>query len=184
MQKSLLALQIDKDLQLCLLEERHAEEYFALTLRNKDYLRRWGYPIGDRSSVETTRDFIERRLAQFANNRGFHAGIWYQGRIVGAIGYNNIEWEKQMADIYYWVDAGLQGKGLVSRTCRTLVDYAFDSYCLNKVEIHCAVENVRSRAIPERLGFVQEAIIRHAELLPDGYVDHVIYGMRAREWKG
>jgi ribosomal-protein-serine acetyltransferase len=53
---------------------------------------------------------------------------------------------------------------------------------LNKVEIHCAVDNKRSRAIPERLGFTQEGIIRANQWLYDHYVDDVIYGMLASEW--
>ena len=78
----------------------------------------------------------------------------------------------------------MQGRGIVTKACRTLVTYAFEQYTLNKVEIHCATGNTRSRAIPEKLGFVQEGIIRQAEWLNDHYVDMVVYGMLASEWKG
>ncbi|HVJ50737.1 hypothetical protein [Desulfitobacterium sp.] len=36
--------------------------------------------------------------------------------------------------------------------------------------------------IPERLGFVKEAMIREAEWLYDHFVDHAVYGVLAREW--
>lgn len=64
-----------------------------------------------------------------------------------------------------------------------MVDYAFNELNLNRVEIRCAVENKKSRAIPERLHFVNEGCIRQAEWLYDHYVDHIVYGMLKEEWK-
>jgi len=63
-----------------------------------------------------------------------------------------------------------------------LTDYAFKELNLNKVEIRAALENKKSRGIPERLNFVNEGCNRQAEWLYDHYVDHVIYGMLAEEW--
>jgi ribosomal-protein-serine acetyltransferase len=48
--------------------------------------------------------------------------------------------------------------------------------------IKCAEDNLKSRAIPERLGFTKEGIIRDGELLNDGYVNCVIYGILKSEW--
>jgi ribosomal-protein-serine acetyltransferase len=63
------------------------------------------------------------------------------------------------------------------------VNYGLHDLGLNRVEIRAAEFNTRSRAIPERLGFTQEGIIRQAEWLYDYYVDHVVYGMLSEEWK-
>jgi len=49
--------------------------------------------------------------------------------------------------------------------------------------IRVSVENRRSRAIPERLGFTQEGIIRHDEWLHERFTDTVIYGLLANEWE-
>jgi len=70
----------------------------------------------------------------------------------------------------------------MTRCCRVLVDHAFSWLGLNRVAIPAAVENSRSRAIPERLGFRQEGIIRDAEWLYDHYVDHVLYAVLKKEW--
>src|SRR5260221_9568105 len=118
----------------------------------------------------------KQTLLQFANNEGLQTGTWYQNRLVGSIGYPHLDWADRKVEIGYWIDASMQGKGLVTKICQVLVTSAFDQYHLNKVEIHCATGNTRSRALPERLGFTQEGIIRQAQRCNDHYNDVVVYG--------
>lgn len=59
---------------------------------------------------------------------------------------------------------------------------SFSHLKLNKVEIRAAIENKKSRSIPERLGFVNEGSIRQAEWLYDHFVDQIVYGILAIEW--
>ncbi len=54
---------------------------------------------------------------------------------------------------------------------------AFDEWNLHRIEIHCAPANHRSRAIPERLGFREEATLRETELVGGRYLDSVVYGL-------
>jgi len=84
--------------------------------------------------------------------------------------------------IGYWLGERFQGSGVMTKSCKALIEYAFRELKLNRVEIRCAEKNLRSRAIPERLGFVNEGMIREAEWLYDHFVDHVVYGVLAREW--
>ncbi len=177
-----LSLPIDDETQLRLLEEQCAEEYFALIERNRTYLQEWMSWAAYEGSLDETKAYMKQTLHQFANNEGLQTGIWYQNRLVGVIGYPRLDWANRRVEIGYWIDASMQGKGLVTKVCRALVRYAFDHYHLNKVEIHCATGNTRSRAIPERLGFTHEGILRQAERFPDHYNDLVVYGMLASEW--
>ena len=70
----------------------------------------------------------------------------------------------------------------MTEAVRALVDQALGPWRLRRVEIRAAVENHRSRAIPERLGFHQEGVLRQAERIGDRYVDHVVYAMDATAW--
>ncbi|HEX8685562.1 MAG TPA: GNAT family protein, partial [Pyrinomonadaceae bacterium] len=114
---------------------------------------------------------------------GFATLIFSGGRVAGSIGYNNIDWANRKTDIGYWLGAAYQGRGLMTRSCRALVGHAFGELRLNRVEIYCAVANVRSRRIPERLGFAQEGTHRQAEWVHDHFKDLVSYSMLAAEWK-
>jgi len=77
----------------------------------------------------------------------------------------------------YWLGQEYNGMGLMTQSVRDVIKVGREYYHLNRIDIRCAVENNRSRHIPERLGFQQEGIIRQAEKLTHGYVDHVIYGL-------
>jgi ribosomal-protein-serine acetyltransferase len=65
----------------------------------------------------------------------------------------------------------------VTRSVEAVVRRAFDDLKLNRVEMFCADKNLKSRAIPERLSFRIEGIMRQNEWLYDHFVDHVVYGM-------
>ncbi len=175
--------QIEEGPELRLLEEQHEEELFALTNQNRQYLREWLPWLDNNKSLEDTEEFIRDSLEQFRSNNGFQLGIWSQGELAGVIGYHKIDWVNRATSIGYWLGARFQGKGLMTRACRALTSYAFKELKLNRVEIRCAVKNRKSRAIPIRLGFKEEGVIREAEWLYDRFVDHVVYGMLRSEWE-
>ena len=179
----MFSYRIDDDTELRLPEERHVEEAFALTLENHGHLRAWLPWLRDDFSIEDTRHFIKQNLRQFADNKGFSVNVVFQGKIAGLVGYNLIDWSNRATELGYWIGAAYQGRGLITKSCRALIDHAFDNLKLNRVEISCGTENRRSRAIPERLGFTQEGIRRQAEWLHDHFVDLAIYGMLASDWQ-
>lgn len=173
---------LDDETELRLLEERHAQELFALTDQNRAHLRQWLPWVESVQAADDSKRFIKSALEQFASNRGFHTGIWYRGQLAGVLGLHPINWASRHTSMGYWLGAEFEGKGLMTKACRAVADHVFRELKLNRLEIRCAVENTKSRAIPERLGFAQEGVIRQAEWLYDHYVDLVVYGMLASEW--
>lgn len=179
----IFSYRITDDLELSLAEERHAEEGFLLIKQNYEHLRQWLPWLGDDFSLEQTQSFIKQNLRNFAENKGFSMRIVFEGRMAGQIGYNVIDWQNRRTEIGYWLAASFQGKGIMTRACRALIDHAFGGLSLNRVEINCAVGNERSRMIPERLGFTLEGVLRQGEWLHDSFHDLVVYSMLASEWK-
>jgi ribosomal-protein-serine acetyltransferase len=169
--------------ELRLLEERHAQELSDLTERNQEHLRDWLPWVDTSRTVEDRKKFIRDSLKQFAQNKGFVAGIWFEGRLAGVIGYDAIDWENRSTEVGYWLGEEYQGRGLATTACRTLVEHAFLELGLNRVSIAWATENRKSCAIPERLGFRREGVKHQAEWLYDHFVDHVINAALASEWR-
>ncbi len=175
-------LPIDDELELRLLEERHAPEFFELTDQNRAQLRRWLAWADRESSPADSLSFIRGALYQFAEGNGFQAGIWYRGELAGALGLLYVNLHSRKTEIGYWLGGAYQGKGIMTRAVRVLVDYAFDELGLNRVEIRCARGNDRSRAVAERLGFKQDGALRDGEWLTDHFEDQLVFSMLAREW--
>ncbi len=177
------SLAIGQGLELRLFEEAEAAEIFALVDRNRVYLRQWLPWVDYETSPEDSLEFIRRSQQQYTNNEGFQLGIRSQDHLAGVIGYHTVDWPNRHVEIGYWLGAEFQGKGMMTRACRVLIDFAFEKLLFNRVAILCATGNARSRAIPERLGFTQEGTLRESEWLYDHFVDLVVYSMLAREWE-
>lgn len=174
---------IDDTVTLKLIEIRDAEEVFELTNRSRAHLKEWLPWLDHIQKKEDTTKFIKSSLQGFSENRSLTTVILYNEQVAGIAGYNSIDHSNQTAYIGYWLGEEFQGNGIMTRVANALTAHAFEVLALNKVDIRAAVENQKSRSIPERLGYVQEGTIRQAEWLYDHYVDHVVYGMLAAEWK-
>lgn len=173
---------IDEEVSLKLLEMKDAESIFELTDLSRNYLREW-LPWLDRTTkIEDTKAYIQHCLNGVTDNTIMTTVILYQGKVAGIAGYNQLNWANKTAYIGYWLGEEFQGNGVMTKVARALTDYAFNELDLNKVEIRAAVANIKSRSIPERLGYVNEGCIRQAEWLYDHYVDHIVYGILADEW--
>lgn len=179
----MLTYTLDEKLSLRMLRPNDADALFAVLEANRDYLRQWLSWLDTTTQVEHCRTFIMSTLEQCGKNNGYVCAILWEGALVGTIGYNHIEWDSRSSTLGYWLSQTHQGQGIVTRCCRTLIDYAFQEFKLNKVTIMVATENHKSRSIPERLGFQYDGILREAQWLYDHYIDHAIYSMLAREWK-
>jgi len=177
----MFCLTVDDEIKLCLREERHAEALFALVEANRIYLREWLPWLDANATVGDTRNFIKTSLEQFANNNGFQTAIVFKRETVGMIGYHQVDRINRSVEIGYWLSADYQGRGIITRACRFLVNYAFTEMGLTRVVIRCAVGNHKSCAVPERLGFKKEGVLRQAEWLYDHFVDLVVYATLKEE---
>jgi len=143
--------------RLRLLEERRAPEVFAAVDRDRLYLREWLPWVGANGTLDDSVEFIRKAVQQFADNEGLSAGIWCDGDFAGAIGTHAIDWTNRKVELGYWIASRFQGRGLVTG-------------------------NRRSCAIPERLGFRLEGVLREAHLLNGRYHDLNVYAMLESEW--
>jgi ribosomal-protein-serine acetyltransferase len=176
-------LKIEDDIHISLLQPHHALQLFSLVDANRNSLGKWLSFPGKTKTVEDSKFFIEKSLTRFAKNDGFWAGIWYHGQLAGAIGYLYADSAHSKTEIGYWLGSAFEGKGLVTKSCQSFIRYAFEEWKLNKVEINMAADNIKSIAVAERLGFMQEGKIRDYEYLNGKYQDRLIYGMLLKEWK-
>jgi len=176
-------ISVDSDLELRALASEHAPELFALIERNRTYLREWLPWVDSVRVVSDSEGFIAKTVSAYKETKSFTAGIWWRERLVGVIGHNRIDWDNRITHPGYWLSADCQGNGIMTRTCRALIQQAFDELDLNRVEICTAVGNHRSEAIPRRLGFTIEGVRRQGEWLYDRYIDLNVHALLKSTWR-
>jgi ribosomal-protein-serine acetyltransferase len=168
--------------ELRLPEERFASEIFKVVDRERKQLSEWITWVHERTCEEDILAWIRAVLNQFAENKGFSAVIWVEGRIAGVIGILPIDWRDRKAEIGYWLAKEFEGRGLITDASRVVIRHLLIELDLHRVEIHCASGNTRSRAVARRLGFRHEGTLRERKLLNGHFVDLEVYGLLRQEW--
>jgi ribosomal-protein-serine acetyltransferase len=174
---------VSPDIKIRLFAPEDAETVFAVVERNRAYLRRWLPWVDVTTSPEQIRNFIVRVREQYQSGRGPQAGIWIAGEFAGSVGCHPIDWPNKHCSIGYWLEERYQGKGIMTRCCANLIDYLFHEQGLHRVTIQCGTENNKSCAIPERLGFTREGVIRDGEWVNDRWLNLIVWGMLEQEWR-
>jgi len=168
---------LNNEIKLSLSIPQYTEELFNLTDRNRGFLKQWLPWLDTITKPSDTKDFIETQLLRFQQGEALHMTIFYQDKIAGVVGYNRIDQVNGIGHAGYWLAQEYNGKGIMMESVKDLIQLGYEYYSLNRIEIRCAEANHKSRAIPERLGFQQEGVIRQAEKVYGEYLHHVVYGL-------
>ena len=176
-----IELIVDKNTLLKEIGFEHLRPIFNTIDREREYLGKWLPFVELTKDISFTNQFIENYLNSEKVNLTF--AITFQKQFVGIIGLKDTDPDNKKTEIGYWISERFQGKGIMTHSCKTLVDYIFNSKDINRIQIKAATENLKSRAIPERLGFTFEGIERDGELHNYGFVDLAIYGLLKNEFQ-
>lgn len=159
-----------------------APELFAIIDRDRDYLRRYQNWPDYMATLRDVRELIARADNRLQHDNGFDLVIRCDGAIAGKVGLVYINWDSRSTEIGYWLAESAQGQGLVTRSCKVLMRYAFAQRGLRRVLIRCAANNTRSRAVAERLGFTLAGKIEPKIWLHGKRTDESLYAMELRRW--
>ena len=179
----MFSFKVDEEIEIELMQQHHKEELYALIDTNREHLRTWLLWVDKRKASEDLEPIIPIWIRNYADNNGFDAGIRYNGDLVGMLGLHYIDWKNKSTSIGYFLSENAQGKGIITRSISSLLDYLFTNMNLNRVQIQCAFNNDKSKAIPEKLGFCNEGITRDGQWLDDHYEDIVTYSLLAVDWQ-
>ena len=176
-------IRVNEEIRLELIKEDHAVLLFNTVDHNRVYLKKWLSFIDAMHNLHFAEEFVKRSMAQYKEGREAGFVIFYKEDMVGRIGVYKIEPYNRIGEIGYWLTENAQGKGIVTKACEALIDYCFAELKLNRLEIKCGTENKKSQAIPERIGFTKEGIIRQGEFLYDHFIDLYLYSLLQKEQK-
>ncbi|WP_110927933.1 GNAT family N-acetyltransferase [Bacillus massiliglaciei] len=178
----MFSFKVDEEITIDLLQQYNREELYELIDTNREHLRKWLLWVDKRKSAKDFEPIIPIWIRNYADNNGFDAGIRLNGKLVGMVGLHYIDWKHRSTSIGYFLSEEAQGQGIITRSLSALLSYLFGTWNINRVEIRCAINNHKSIAIPERLGFVKEGIQREGQWLYDHYEDLVTYSLLVKDW--
>jgi ribosomal-protein-serine acetyltransferase len=178
----LMKIIVDDNLSMEIITSQHAESIFNIANSNRDQLREWLPWVDKMKSIDFIIDFIVEAQICYFEKRDYAYVILYNNIVVGRIGIYKIDHLNKIGSIGYWLDEGHQGKGIITKACRELLNYGFNALDLNRIEIKCGTKNHKSQAIPKRLNFKEEGIVRQGELLYNKYIDLYSYSMLKEDW--
>ena len=178
-----MKIQVDDMISLEFLEDIHAESLLNLVNANRMYLREWLPWVDQMQTVANFTYYINDTKKRAAEKTDLGYAIIIDKNIVGRIGLHHINHQNKIGEIGYWLADGMQGRGIITKCCKAMIDHGFTQLGLNRFEIKCGIGNDKSRAIAEKLQFKQEGILRQAELLNGRYIDLYLYAMLKEEWE-
>lgn len=98
-------------------------------------------------------------------------------QFIGGTGYHHYDWNVPCVETGYWIRKSYTEKGLMTEAINAITQYAFKQLGMKRITITCDIDNIRSKKIPERLGFILEGTLKgnRRKLLTNEISDTLIY---------
>ena len=148
-------------------------------------LRQWmDWAIHEPAELPALEERLARFREEFLDGRDWNYGIHdpADGSVLGGAGLHPRRGPGAL-EIGYWIRSDVAGRGLGNEAAAALTRVAMEVHAVQRVEIRCDPNNVRSAAIPRRLGYRHETTLPHDTLTPDGRPrDTMVWALAAADY--
>ncbi len=148
-----LHLKVNKDIELKIPKMGDIIPVFLLVLENKKWLARYLSWVDNIKTPIDIKDYFEKNSHKSFYDLDFPLMIWYQKDIVGIISYARGNKVKKEVEIGYWISEEHSGKGIITLSTKSLINFAFSMTDIQSILICCEISNIKSYKIPQKLGF-------------------------------
>lgn len=149
-----------------------------------DDLQPW-LPWVERYDRGVAQRFVRESAAAWAEGRAFDftiRAIDDLDRHIGNVSVWPTSQQNRIGEVGYWIRSDETGRGIGAEATKCAMQIGFEEIGLHKVQLRIAVGNVASDRIAEKLGFVQEGILRDEVKIGGRWLDHTIWSMLEEEW--
>ncbi len=152
-----------------------------------EHLREWmPWAAGEPKSLDERAAFLRAMRAEFDQDVEYVYGVFTpdESIVIGGTGLHKRN-EGNCLEIGYWIHVDYINRGLATEIAAALTKTAFEVYGVEWVEIHCDPNNVRSAAVPRKLGYTHETTPRNRRTTPQGKAEGaMIWSLFADEYPG
>jgi ribosomal-protein-serine acetyltransferase len=170
------------DAELRPLEPWHAEEFAAHAYRSRDHLAPWLPWVEIVNDPESARRWLQDYADRQARDEGRLYGIWVGGVLSGGTLFRVFHTRSGVCELGVWLAPEAEGRGLVTRAARHMIDWAVGERGMTRVEWRTIPANERSTAVARRLGMTREGVLRASFPLGGTLHDTVVWALLADEW--
>jgi RimJ/RimL family protein N-acetyltransferase len=144
---------------------------------NLEHLAPWMPWAQEPVTLDSQLSWFRESDQQWDQGTNFVYGIYdAAGQLVGGTGYH-VRNGPGVLEIGYWLVERAVGHGLMTRVAEALTKAAASVDGVTRVEIHCDANNVRSAAIPHRLGYALVRVEPREIVAPGESGEHLIYAI-------
>jgi ribosomal-protein-alanine N-acetyltransferase len=138
------------------------------------------------STVEGFQRFISWTLRQRAAGTYACFAVTVAGydTAIGIFQVRSMEPGFETAEWGFAIGSAFWGTGLFQEGAGLVLDFAFDTIGVHRLEARAAVKNGRGNGALQKLGAVQECRLRNSFLKDGQYIDQVLYAMLDTDWRG
>lgn len=104
--------------------------------------------------------------------------------LIGSAGF--FKWKPvphRKAEIEYDLSPLHWGKGIMREALEAVIDYGFEEMNLNRITLRVISSNERSLGLAQRLGFVEEGVMRESAFFDGRFIDDVMFSLLRSEWR-
>ena len=133
-------------------------------------------------------DFVRSDPFSFSERREFRFVIDYgngdDAEFAGVISLHTINIKNHTAEIGYWMEKSMRGKGIGTIAAKMITDYGFRSLGFRRIDGLADVENAASQKLLTSAGFQKEGILRNKVTRDDGrQIDMALFATTDITWK-
>lgn len=158
----------------------YIKKFYAMAA-NREFLYEYMDYVYD-ITLDTELFSVNKWIGMYNAGLGFEAGIYIKNEIAGMCGLR-VDRLNDKAEIGYWLAKKYNGQGIMTDVVKNVLSIGFESYKLNKIIIETVDSNYKSQAIPKRLGFRFDGILRKDQKLHGEYRDLYVFSILKKEWE-
>lgn len=160
------------------ISEKDIEKIHKLhSLAETDQFNTLGIP----KDLNETKNIVEKWISEnnLENNKiyTFAIELIENQKFIGLIGINLGKEKYKNAEVWFKFDCAFWNKGFATESLRKILDFGFETLQLHRIEAGCAIENIGSISVLEKVGMLREAHTRKLLPLKSGWSDNYGYAI-------
>lgn len=161
------------------LEPWQAEEFVTHLDRAREHISPWVGASFVAADLPAARAVIQKYADGQARDDRRLYGIWLNGVLVGGVMFVRLDATTGVCEVGCWLEPSAERNGLITKSIRILIDWAFTVRGLRRVEWRTLAANTRSVNVAKRLGMTLDGTMRS---YPRDGVDQQVWSVLATEW--